>query len=90
VEADTRDDRMLSEMPALPGDKRANITADVRRPNGRVVPVRFLMFRNADLGDLIARPEVGECLRTVAETHGLSGTNGRWHVRCRSGFCSLR
>jgi hypothetical protein len=58
VDADTKADSMFSEMAALPGDRRAKVTADVRRPNGRVVTVRFVIFRNADLGDVIARAEV--------------------------------
>jgi len=58
VDVVTKDDSTSSEMAALPGDRRAKVTADVQRPNGRVVTVRFLIFRNADLGDVIARAEV--------------------------------
>ena len=54
----TEDGSMFSEMGALPGDRRAKVTADVQRPNGQVVTVRFLIFRNADLADVIARAEV--------------------------------
>ena len=56
--AHANDDSIFSEMSSLPGDRRAKVTADVRRPNGRMVTVRFLIFRNADLGDIIARAEV--------------------------------
>src|ERR1700738_4476257 len=75
--ADTKDDSMFSEMSTLPGDRRAKVTADVRRPNGRVVTVRFLIFRNADLGDVIARAEVlggGVC---VAH-HGVWPASREW------------
>jgi hypothetical protein len=57
MEPEIDDSRMFSGAPALPGDRRAKVTADVRRPNGRVVTVRFLIFRDADLGDVFARAE---------------------------------
>jgi hypothetical protein len=65
LDADANDDIRFSEMAPLPGDRRAKVTADVRRPDGRVVTVRFLIFRNADLGDVIARAELlggGVCI----------------------------
>ena len=86
VDVVTKDDSTSSEIAALPGDRRAKVTADVQRPNGRVVTVRFLIFRNADLG--VSSPArrwwavVCASPTTLCGRHDARPPDGWWRAMC--------